>query len=127
MWPVHNILGRFLLLIPKHSDTVRFVHDQLISAVRVAQPPAKMLFFGKFFDMRRVVVVIDSAFSPVSIDVGQLIDCDGVLFVERTAIQGFGRSDCLFWRLIFHERIALIVSRDSTIERLCSYPSDILF
>lgn len=86
MWPVHNILGRFLLLIPEYSNTVTFVHYKLISAIRVAQPPAKMLFCRKFFYMGWVIVVIDSPFSPVSIDVGELVDCDGVLFVEGTAI-----------------------------------------
>lgn len=57
-----------------------------------------------------MVFVINTAFSSVPINVGNLVDSKGVFFVKRDSVKGFCRSDCLFRRFIFHESKALNVS-----------------
>lgn len=110
MWPVHNILRGFFLLIPVDSNAVPFIHYQLISAVGVGQPPAEMFFFRKFFHVRGVILVVDASFPSVSIDIRELIDCEGMLPIERGAMEGFCGGDCLFWRFVLYKGVALIVS-----------------
>lgn len=58
-----------------------------------------------------MIFVIDTAFTSVPLNVRYFVDCESVLFIERSPMQGFCCSDCLFRRFVFYESEPLIVSR----------------
>lgn len=81
MRPVNDILGRIFLHIPEHSDFVAAVHDKLVSSTRVAHPPSEMFFFVERFNMGGFIFFIDAPFAAISINVGQFVYKERVLFI----------------------------------------------
>lgn len=69
-----------------------------------------MVLFREIVNMRRTVLVIYTTLSTISVNVGQLVDGESVLFVERGSVEGFCGGDRLLRGLEFDERIPISVS-----------------
>lgn len=63
--------------------------------------------------MWRFVFVVDPSFPSISVDVSQLVDGQGVLLVQRGAVQLLGSLDGLLGCGVFDERISECTSVDS--------------
>ena len=110
IFSVQYIFRIVFLLVPEHANTFAPVHDQLISTGCVTQPPAQMVLFGKIVNVWCMVLIINAAFTPISVNVCQFVDGKSVLFIEGSAVKGFRSCDRLLWGLKFHERISVSVS-----------------
>lgn len=66
-----------------------------------------MVLFREIIDVWGVVLVVDATFSPISINVRELIDSESMFFVERGAVEGFGSCDRLLWGFELDERITI--------------------
>jgi len=60
-----------------------------------------MLFLLKWFDCRGGILIINPAFAPVPVDIGQLVDSECVLLVEGGKIElADGRSSLRSGRIL---------------------------
>lgn len=66
-----------------------------------------MLALGERFDGGRDVFVFDAALAAKVLDVGELVDTDGVFAVEGDTVEGFAGGESLFGGFVFHEGIAV--------------------
>ena len=73
-----------------------------------------MVLFRKIIDVWGVVLVVDAAFSPIPIDVRELVDSERMPFIERGAVEGFGSRDRLFWGFELDERITITYGQPNT-------------
>ena len=48
-------------------------------------------------NLRWVILIIDSSFAAIAVDVVELVDENGMLFVQRCMIESFDGSDGLLW------------------------------
>ena len=103
---VHDRFGLVLLLVPEDTDILATVHDELVSALVITQPPAQVLLLLERCDLRLLVVLIDATLPAVALDVGKLVDGDGVLLVQRGAVQGLDGGDGLRGGLVFDESVS---------------------
>lgn len=89
MWAVDNVLGLVLFVVPKHTDRVSPVHDELISAAArgVGHEGAEVLLFLERLDGGGSVLLIDATLTAIAVDVGQLVDAQSVLLVERGVVE----------------------------------------
>ena len=62
--------------------------------------------FNEWLNLRSVVGFIDAAFPPKTLNICELVDVDGVAFVQGKAVEFFAGSQGLLWGLIFYESIA---------------------
>ena len=105
MLPIHHVLRLILLVVPKDTDIVTPVHDELVTTTtsRVLEPPPQVLLLGELIDVRRRVGVVDSAFTSIALDVGHLVHAHRVLLVERRSVE-LARGGCgLSGRRVFNE------------------------
>jgi hypothetical protein len=104
---IHDVLWVVLLPVPKDPDMVAPVHDELIPGVDtvrvISNPPSQVLLLREWVNARRTILLLDATFPSVTINIGELVDGDGVLLVEGSAVEGFGGGDGLLGRLIFHK------------------------
>jgi hypothetical protein len=60
-------------------------------------------------NLRLLVVLVDAALSSIALNVGELVDGDSVLLVERSSVQGLAGSSSLASGLIHgHEDVVLL-------------------
>jgi hypothetical protein len=104
--PVYDGLGLILLLVPEDTDVLGTVHDELVTALVVAQPPAQVLLLLEWRNLGLLVVLVDAALSSIALNVGELVDGDSVLLVERGSVQGFAGGDGLCRCLVFDESVS---------------------
>jgi hypothetical protein len=62
-----------------------------------------MLLLLESIDMGRCVVFIDASFSAISLNIGHLVNSQGVLFVEWDTIESFACSEGFSTGSIFDE------------------------
>lgn len=103
---VHDHVGLVLLLVPENTDILATVHDELVPALMVAQPPAQVLLLLERRDFGLLVVLVDATLPAVSLDVGEFVDGDGVLLVEGGAVQGLDGGDGLGGSLVFDKCVS---------------------
>lgn len=104
---VDNRVGLLVPLVPEDADTVAAVHDKLVAAVVVAQPPAQVLLLLELVHLRRVVLLLDAALTAEALDVGKLVDSHSVLLVQWGTVQRLDGSLGLCGRLVFDKGVSL--------------------
>lgn len=102
---IHDVFRLLLFLIPVDANIVAVKHDELISTIGVAQPPSQMLLLFKGLYLRRFILLVDSAFAPISINIRKLVNEQGMLLVEGSAIEGFHSGSRLLRCSVFDEGI----------------------
>lgn len=100
---VNNLVGGILLFVPENTNVVATVHDELIAGIGVRQPPAEVLLLDIFLLWRWLVSLVDSSFSSITLNVGKLVDVDGMLFVERDTTELLAGSNGLVWGFVLDE------------------------
>lgn len=60
-----------------------------------------MLLLGELVDVRGLVVLVDTAFSSISLDVGELVDAESVLLVEGGEVELASSGSSLSGRGVF--------------------------
>lgn len=96
--PVDNVLGRILLVVPEDADRIPSEHDELVPAApaRVRHEGPEVLLLLELLDLGRLELFVHAAFSPVPVDIGELVDAQGVPLVQRGIVElphrggGFG-------------------------------------
>jgi hypothetical protein len=62
-----------------------------------------MLLLGELVDVRGLVGLVNTTFSSVSLDVGELVDAEGVLLVERGKVELASSGSSLGGRRVFNK------------------------
>jgi hypothetical protein len=70
-----------------------------------------VLLFLELLDLGGVVLLVDAAFASVAVDIGELVDAQGVFLVERGVVELADRSGGLGGRRILDKRKPAEVSR----------------
>jgi hypothetical protein len=83
---VNHLLRRIIPLIPENAHPVTAVHNHLVSCFRVAKPRTQVFLLVKGFDLRRHVLLLNSTFPSIAVNIRELVDSDGVLLVQRGAV-----------------------------------------
>lgn len=68
-----------------------------------------MLALDEGLDDGRDVLVLDAALAAKVLDVGELVDADGVFAVEGDAVEGFAGGEGLFWGFVLDEGVSVVV------------------
>ena len=86
---VDNVLGGILLVVPENTNSLSPEHNELISAAAagVGHEGAEVLLLLELLDLGRSVLVIDTALAAIAVDIGKLVDAEGVLLVEGDEVE----------------------------------------
>ena len=57
-----------------------------------------MLLLGELFDLRWLVGLVNAAFASISFDIGELVNAESVLLVERGEVERTTSSGGFGWR-----------------------------
>lgn len=89
MLAVDDGLGGLFFVIPEDTDGVGPVHGELIATTtaRIGQKGAQVLLLDEGLDLGRHVVLFDPPLATVTVDVGHLVDSQGVLLVQGHHVQ----------------------------------------
>jgi len=89
MLPVDDILGLVLLVIPEDADGVSPVHNELVAAAigGVGHKPPKVLLLLEGLYLGGNKLLADATFPPIPVNVGELVDTQGVLLVEGHIVE----------------------------------------
>lgn len=68
-----------------------------------------MFFVLEWFNRWLLVFIIDATFSSIPIDIGKLIDCEGMLLVKGSAMKLSCCGGGLFWSIVLDEGESSIV------------------
>lgn len=104
---VDNRVGLLVSLVPEDTDAVAAVHDKLVTAVVVTQPPAQMLLLLEGLEFRGSVILLNAAFATEALNIGELVDGHGVFLVQRGAVKGLDGGLGLCGRLVLDKGVAL--------------------
>jgi hypothetical protein len=104
---VDNRVRLIVSLVPENANAVAAVHDKLVAAVVVTQPPAQVLLLLERLNLGGRVVLVDAALATEALDIGKLVDGHGVLLVQRGAVQGLDSGLSLCGRLVLDEGVTL--------------------
>lgn len=66
-----------------------------------------MLALGERLDGGRDIFVLDTALTAKVLNVGELIDADGVLTIKGDAVEGFAGGEGLFGGFVLDEGVAV--------------------
>lgn len=89
-----NALFRCLLLpVVEHANIVATEQDHLVTGVDVVEPRTKVLLLLERLDLGLGVLVLDAALTAKVLNVGELVDVDGVLLIERDAVESLTGGD----------------------------------
>lgn len=103
---VDDLIWGILLLVPEDTNVVATVHDELIAGVDIGQPPAEVLLLDVLILLWWLVGLVDSSLSSVTLNIGELVDVDGMLLVESDAAEGLAGSKGLFGGFVLNESIS---------------------
>lgn len=87
--PIDNILRCVLVVIPEHTDAIAAVHDELVPAATagVGHERPQMLLLLERLDLGRRVLVVNLALPAIVVDIGKLVDAQGVPLVESDQVK----------------------------------------
>lgn len=100
---VDHILGLVVLVIPENTDLLAPEKGELVASVGVAQPRAQVLLLLERLDGWRLVLLFDTSFTAIAIDIHQLVHGKGVLLVQGDTVELLNGGDGLFGRLVLDE------------------------
>jgi hypothetical protein len=100
-----DVLGLVLLVVPVDTNAFTFVHNKLItaSAGRILEEPSEMLLLGELVNVGGLVGLVNSAFSSISLDVGELVHAQDVLLVEGDQVELASGGGSLSGRRVFNK------------------------
>ena len=73
-----------------------------------------MLLLLEIGDIGWLVLIVDTSFSTIPVDVCELVDGECVLLVDSHAVELLGCCDSLLWRVILDEGVAVFISMEDS-------------
>lgn len=71
---INNVLRLVLLHVPENTDFVAAEKGKLVSSIWVTEPRSQVFFLLEGWDFGWGVLLIDTPFAAVALDIGKLVD-----------------------------------------------------
>jgi hypothetical protein len=100
---VHNILWGVGLVVPEDANLVGAVEGELIAGFFVSHPRAQVLLLLVRFQGGGLVFFVDPTFATITLNIHQLVHGQGVLLIERNAVQLLDGGHSLLGGFVLHK------------------------